>query len=123
VGLKFPAWVSVSGKAMLAYLPKEEARRIASEGLRRSVSGDASALKAFLDELELTRQRGYSNEVSTAYLAGDAAARHRNLALEVARELTERLGGDQREWSDGLDPVFRGRVTISALQPCGNRRA
>jgi DNA-binding IclR family transcriptional regulator len=61
VGLKFPAWISASGKAMLAYLPEEEARRIASRGLKRSTRpGDALALKAFLEELELTRQRGYS---------------------------------------------------------------
>ena len=123
VGLKFPASVSASGKAMLAHLPEEEARLIASKGLKRSTrAGDALALKAFLQELELTRQRGYSIDdqgiregvyafgapvfdatssvvagvsvcVSTASLEGDAAARHRNLALDVARELTERLGG------------------------------
>ncbi len=123
VGLKFPAWISASGKAMLAYLPKDEVRRIVSEGLQRSPrSGDVSAMKGFLAELELTRQRGYSIDdqgiregvyafgapvfdatssivagvsvcVSTASLEDGAAARHRDLALDVARELTERLGG------------------------------
>ena len=123
VGLKFPAWVSASGKAMLAHLPKEEARRIASEGLKRSPRArNDPSLRVFLEELKLTRQRGYSIDdqgiregvyafgapvfdatstvvaavsvcVSTASLEGDAGARHRDLALDVARELTERLGG------------------------------
>src|SRR3982751_2500435 len=34
VGLKFPAWLSASGKAILANLPAQEARRIATEGLQ-----------------------------------------------------------------------------------------
>ncbi|MFM0397722.1 IclR family transcriptional regulator [Paraburkholderia phytofirmans] len=123
VGLKFPAWVSASGKAMLAYLPAEEARRIISEGLQSSKSsGGSRALNILLKELELTRQRGYSVDdqgiregvyafgapvfdatgaavaavsvcVSTTSLEGKAAERHRDVALGVARELTERLGG------------------------------
>lgn len=123
VGLKFPAWVSASGKAMLAYLPQEEAKRIVSEGLQSSkTSSGPRALNLLLKELELTRQRGYSVDdqgiregvyafgapvfdatgsavaavsvcVSTTSLEGKAAARHRDVALSVARELTERLGG------------------------------
>ena len=123
VGLKFPAWVSASGKAMLANLPAEEARQIASEGMQSAGNpGGPRALNTLLKELELTRQRGYSIDdqgiregvyafgapvfdaagavvaavsvcVSTASLEGKAAARHRDVALAVAGELTERLGG------------------------------
>lgn len=121
VGLKFPAYLSASGKAMLAYLPVEDARCIASEGMQSSRSSSGSrALNIFLKELELTRQRGYSIDdqgiregvyafgapvfdatgavvaavsvcVSTASLEGKAAARHRDVALGVAQELTERV--------------------------------
>ena len=123
VGLKFPAWLSASGKAMLAYLPPDEARRLASEGMQGSATSSRSrALAALGDELELTRSRGYSIDdqgiregvyafgapvfdatgavvagvsvcVSTAALEGKARTRHRDVALSVARELTERLGG------------------------------
>ena len=61
VGLKFPAWVSASGKAILANLPVEEARRVASEGVHSSGNtGGSRVLNTLLKELELTRQRGYS---------------------------------------------------------------
>ena len=123
VGLKFPAWVSASGKAMLAYLPAEEAERIACDGMQGLTSRDRSqALNNLVMELDLTRQRGYSIDdqgirkgvyafgapvfdatgavvaavsvcVSTASLEGNAAQRHRDVALDAARELTVRLGG------------------------------
>jgi DNA-binding IclR family transcriptional regulator len=121
VGLKFPAWISASGKAMLAHLPRADARRLIGEGLQGSPDRTRT-LEALLEELELTKQRGYSIDnqgiregvyafgapvfdatgsvvaavsvcVSTAYLEGEAADRHRDIALEVARELTMRLGG------------------------------
>lgn len=123
VGLKFPAWISASGKAILAHLPEDESMLIASRGLKSSTRpGDAASLKAFVRELELTRKRGYSIDdqgiregvyafgapvfdatsnvvagvsvcVGTASLDGEAASRHRDLAVDVARELTQRLGG------------------------------
>ncbi|WPB59233.1 IclR family transcriptional regulator [Xylophilus sp. GOD-11R] len=123
VGLKFPAWVSASGKAMLAYLPEQEARRIAGDGLKSPKGlGSPKALERFIEELALTRQRGYSIDdqgiregvyalgapvfdaagavvaavsvcVSKLALEDHTAARHRDLTLGVARELTERLGG------------------------------
>lgn len=123
VGLKFPAWVSASGKAMLAYLPADEVRRIASADMQSLTSPNRNrALNILVTELELTRQRGYSIDdqgiregvyafgapvfdaagavvaavsvcVSTASLEGKAAKRHRDVALGVARELTVRLGG------------------------------
>lgn len=123
VGLKFPAWVSASGKAILANLPADEARRIATESVQSAGNpGGPRVLNTLLEELELTRHRGYSIDdqgiregvyafgapvfdatgavvaavsvcVSTASLEGKAAARHRDVALGVAGELTERLGG------------------------------
>jgi len=101
VGLKFPASVSASGKAMLAHLPEEEARLIASKGLKRStVLAMLWPSRPFYRSWNLPVSvatssvvAGVSVCVSTASLEGDGAARHRNLALDVARELTERLGG------------------------------
>ncbi|MDQ2734231.1 MAG: IclR family transcriptional regulator [Pseudomonadota bacterium] len=123
VGLKFPAWKSASGKAMLAYLPAEEAQRIASDDMQSWTGRNRSrALSTLAAELELTKERGYSIDdqgiregvyafgapvfdatgavaaavsvcVSTASLEGKAAERHRGVALDVAGELTARLGG------------------------------
>lgn len=110
---------------MLAYLPAEEAQRIASADMESlTIPNRSRILKSFVTELELTRQRGYSIDdqgiregvyafgapvfdatgavvaavsvcVSTASLEGEAAKRHRDVALDVAGELTVRLGGNQ----------------------------
>lgn len=121
VGLKFPAWISASGKALLAHLPPEEARRLVNDGLQVP-TGKARGLTAVLEELEIIRKRGYSIDdqgiregvyafgapvfdaagdvvaavsvcVNTSSMGGKAAERHRGLALDVAHELTTRLGG------------------------------
>lgn len=124
VGLRFPAWASASGKAILAQLPPEEVRGLASASFESSKdSRTGRTLHALEEELALTRQRGYSVDdqgiregvvafgapvfdstgaviagvsvcVSTASLEGDAADRHRDVALEIANELTMRFGGD-----------------------------
>lgn len=124
VGLKFPAWVSASGKAMLANVAPEELMRVLNEGLPSAGSADGKrAIDTLVEELELTKQRGYSIDdqgiregvyafgapvfdatgavvaavsvcVSTASMKGEAAAHHRDVALGVASELTQRLGGN-----------------------------
>lgn len=123
VGLKFPACISASGKAILAFLPVAEARRLGNEGMHESIKGGKPrGLTALMNELERTRQRGYSIDdqgirdgvyafgapvfdadstvvaavsvcVSTASLGGEEGKRHRDVALGVATELTARLGG------------------------------
>jgi DNA-binding IclR family transcriptional regulator len=124
VGMRLPAYLSGSGKAMLAYLPPQEVRRRFAAGLgTRLTKKGPRDLDALLKELELTRRRGYSIDdegvregvysfgapvfsasgeavaavsvcINKALLGADRGARHRGAALSVAAELSRRLGGD-----------------------------
>jgi DNA-binding IclR family transcriptional regulator len=122
VGLKFPARLAASGKAMLAYLDPGEVSRLIGEDVTVPPGVKSRALKLLLDELEATKLRGYSIDdqgiregvyafgapvfdaadtvvaavsvcFSTASWNDKAAERHRDVAIDVARALTERLGG------------------------------
>ena len=123
VGLKFPAWISASGKAMLAHLPRDEVSRRFAGGLAPHLTKKGPrTLAALQSELEQTRRRGYSLDdegiregvyafgapvfdgtnnvaaavsvcVSKTTLEKDGPERHLAVALKVARELSERLGG------------------------------
>jgi DNA-binding IclR family transcriptional regulator len=124
VGMRLPAYLSGSGKAMLAFLPTDEVRRRFAEGLgTRLTRKGPRSIEALLKELALTRKRGYSIDeeavregvisfgapvfgvagdvvaavsvcINKALLGADHGARHLDAALAVAAALTERLGGD-----------------------------
>ena len=124
VGMRLPAYLSGSGKAMLAQLPAEEVRqRFAGQLSTRLTSKGPRDLESLLRELALTRRRGWSVDDETvregvasfgapvfdasgrpvagvavcihkAQLGSDRGARHREAALDVARRLTQRLGGE-----------------------------
>jgi DNA-binding IclR family transcriptional regulator len=124
VGMRLPAYLSGSGKAMLAQLPAEEVRqRFAGQLSTRLTSKGPRDLESLLRELALTRRRGWSVDDETvregvasfgapvfdasgrpvagvavcihkAQLGSDRGARHREAALDVARRLTLRLGGE-----------------------------
>jgi DNA-binding IclR family transcriptional regulator len=122
VGFKFPARLTASGKAMLAYLDPGEVQRLINEDVTVPPGSKSRALKLLLEELEATRLRGHSIDAqgvregiyafgapvfdaadtvvaavsvcfSTASWSDKAAARHRDVAIDLARALTERLGG------------------------------
>ncbi|MGZ5278033.1 MAG: IclR family transcriptional regulator, partial [Caldimonas sp.] len=126
VGMRLPAYLSGSGKAMLAWLPAEEVRRrfAAGLGVRLTRKGPRD-LDALQKELALTRRRGYSVDdegvregvysfgvpvfgasgdvvaaisvcINKALLGADRGARHRQAALAVAADLSRRIGGDVR---------------------------
>ncbi|WCM40345.1 helix-turn-helix domain-containing protein [Thermus antranikianii] len=59
IGSRFPAQSTALGKAILAWLPEEEARRAFVPGLKRTERTIAE-WELFLDELKRTRQRGYA---------------------------------------------------------------
>src|SRR6187402_1369808 len=61
VGMRLPAYLSGSGKALLAWLPADEVRRrfVAGLGTRLTHKGPRD-LEALLKELALARRRGYS---------------------------------------------------------------
>ena len=124
VGMRLPAYLSGSGKAMLARLPADEVRRrLAGQVSTRLTSKGPRDIDALLKELALTRKRGYSIDdetvregvysfgapvfgasgeaiaavavcINKAQLGSDRGARHRDAALDVARRLSERLGGE-----------------------------
>jgi DNA-binding IclR family transcriptional regulator len=124
VGMRLPAYLSGSGKAMLAQLAAEEVRRRFTGQLStRLTTKGPRDIEALQRELALTRRRGYSIDdeavregvyafgapvfdasgsavaavavcINKAQLGSDRGARHRDAALDVARRLTLRLGGE-----------------------------
>jgi IclR family transcriptional regulator, blcABC operon repressor len=123
VGMRLPAHLAASGRAMLAFLPPAAVRTMyAGFTLSPPAHGPALTLDALLVELDHTRQRGYSVDdegvregvhcigapvfdAGSAVVAGvgvciqkavvDAPtrAKHRDTVLRVAGELSQRLGG------------------------------
>ena len=126
VGMRLPAYLSGSGKAMLAWLPADEVRRRFASGLgARLTKKGPRDLEALLKELTLARRRGYSVDdegvregvysfgapvfgasgdavaaisvcINKALLGADRGGRHRDAALAVAADLSRRIGGDAR---------------------------
>lgn len=124
IGMRLPAWLAATGKAQWAFHPKDAVRRALGDGpLAPMAQRQPIKLTALMQELALTRQRGYSvdNEgvregvvcfgapvfdASGQPVAGvgvcihkaladgdDGGQRHRDAALQVAAQLTHRLGG------------------------------
>ena len=122
VGMRLPAYLSGSGKAMLAHLPPYAVRKLFAEGLKTHLTRKGPReVDALLKELALTRKRGYSVDdetvregvysfgapvfdaagqavagvavcINKALLGADRGERHREAALKVARTLSLRLG-------------------------------
>ena len=126
VGMRLPAYLSGSGKALLAWLPPDEVRRRFAAGLgARLTKKGPRDLDALLKDLALARRRGYSTDdegvregvysfgapvfgasgepvaaisvcINKAQLGADRGARHREAAVAVAAELSRRIGGEVR---------------------------
>ena len=124
VGMRLPAYLSGSGKAMLAFLPAQEVRRRFADGLgTRLTKKGTRSVEVLLRELAVTKKRGWSVDdeavregvysfgapvfgasgevvaavsvcINKATLGADQGARHREAALAVSEALTARLGGD-----------------------------
>ena len=124
VGMRLPAYLSGSGKAMLAHRTPAEVRALFAAGLTTHLTRKGPReIEALLKELALTRKRGYSIDdetvregvysfgapvfdaagqavaavavcINKALLGADRGERHRKAALSVARTLSLRLGGD-----------------------------
>lgn len=122
VGMRLPAHLAGSGKAMLAFHEPAFVRSLLPAGLARMTRKGPRDIEALLKELALSRRRGYSIDdetvregvysfgapvfdasggvvagvavcINKALLGAGKGARHRAVALETARRLTERLGG------------------------------
>jgi DNA-binding IclR family transcriptional regulator len=140
VGMRLPAYLSGSGKAMLSLLAPDEVRRLYAGGLQtRLTKKGPRDVEALLKELALTRRRGYSIDeeavregvcsfgaavfdasglavaavavcVNKAVLGPGRDERYRRLALDVARTLSQRLGAEPK--ADVAEP--RGRAARAA---------
>jgi len=127
VGMRLPAYLSGSGKAMLAFREPDEVRTLFAAGLQvRLTRKGARDVETLLKELASTRKRGYSIDdetvregvfsfgapvfdasgqavagvavcINKALVGADHGERHRDVALGVARALSRRLGGDAPE--------------------------
>lgn len=60
IGQRLPAFSTASGKAILAYLPVEEVRRILALGMPQHTQYTLTTQEALLKNLQLTKQRGYA---------------------------------------------------------------
>jgi DNA-binding IclR family transcriptional regulator len=123
VGMRLPAYLSGSGKAMLSLLPVEDVRRLYAGGLKtRLTKKGPKDVEALVKELATTRRRGYSVDeeavregvcsfgapvfdasgravagiavcINKALFGVGKGSRYRHLALDVASALSVRLGG------------------------------
>ena len=58
VGQRLPAFFTASGKALLAYLPEEQAQKIIAENLAEA--GNHTPVSELVADLRITAERGYS---------------------------------------------------------------
>ncbi|NUZ04862.1 IclR family transcriptional regulator [Piscinibacter koreensis] len=124
VGMRLPAYLTGTGKAMLAFRPLAEVRELVPAGpLARLTKKGAPDVETLLKELALVRRRGYSIDdqgvregvysfgapvfdasgqvvagvavcINKALLGASRGKRHQAEALAVAEALTRRLGGE-----------------------------
>jgi IclR family transcriptional regulator, KDG regulon repressor len=60
VGQRLPAFYTASGKALLAYIPEEHARKIINDNLAESSNKTKTSIPEILAELRATAARGYA---------------------------------------------------------------
>jgi IclR family transcriptional regulator, KDG regulon repressor len=60
VGQRLPASFTASGKALLAYLPEEQARKIIGENLAESANHAEVSVESMMADLHTTVERGYA---------------------------------------------------------------
>ncbi|HWH82341.1 MAG TPA: IclR family transcriptional regulator, partial [Burkholderiaceae bacterium] len=124
VGMRLPAYLSGSGKAMLSQRDPGEVRRLFAGGLPTHLTRKGPReIEALMRELSATRKRGYSIDdesvregvysfgapvfdatgqavagvavcINKALLGADRGERHRDAVLAVAGTLSRRLGGE-----------------------------
>lgn len=123
VGMRLPAHLAATGKAMLAWQPPAAVRQAFGNATLAQMNGRGPKRVAeLMGELEATRARGYSIDdegvragvycigapvfdaagqpvaglgvcLNKVTLGDDAGAHHREAVLRAARTLTQRLGG------------------------------
>jgi len=141
VGMRLPAYLSGSGKAMLAFRDPDTVRQLYAQGLGMHLTRKGPReIDGLLRELAQTRKRGYSIDdetvregvysfgapvfnaggevvagvavcINKALLGADGGDRHRLVALNVAGQLSRRLGATTA-WP--VLPAARRRRSLGA---------
>lgn len=123
VGMHLPAHLAASGKAMLAFRDEARVRELYGDARLPRFHGTSSmTVKGLLDELAEVRERGWSVDdegvregvyafgapvfdaggeavagislcIHKATLDAKSELRHRGVVIDIARRLTQRLGG------------------------------
>ncbi|HEY9067828.1 MAG TPA: IclR family transcriptional regulator [Burkholderiaceae bacterium] len=153
VGMRLPAYLSGSGKAMLAFRPPDEVRQLFADGLTTRLTRKGPRdVEALLKELAATRKRGYSIDDETVregvfsfgapvfdasgqavagvavcinkalVVAPDHGERHREVALGVARALSQRLGASIDDARRADTPAPAAATGRAASRAAGRRR-
>jgi IclR family KDG regulon transcriptional repressor len=60
VGQRLPAFCTASGKALLAYLPEDQVRKILGENLEKYTDRTPLSISDILSDLKITAERGYA---------------------------------------------------------------
>jgi len=60
VGQRLPAFLTASGKALLAYLPEEQTRQIIHDNLSKTSNFNPATITEMMADLRLTAERGYA---------------------------------------------------------------
>jgi IclR family KDG regulon transcriptional repressor len=60
VGQRLPALLTASGKALLAFMPEEQVRKIIDNNLNEDPERQSVSVSEIMEELRLTKQRGYA---------------------------------------------------------------
>ena len=154
VGMRLPAYLSGSGKAMLAFRSPDEVRQLFADGLAiRLTRKGPRDIAALLKELAATRKRGYSIDdetvregvfsfgapvfdasgqvvagvavcINKALVAADQGERHRDVALGVARTLSQRLGASRDDVAKaGVKAGTTTTVTTTETETAAAKRA
>jgi len=122
VGMRLPAYLAATGKAMLAFLDQDAVHTLLAPGpLPRLRGEDTLSVAELMAELALTRERGYSIDdggvhegvcaigapvfdasgqpvaglavcINKAVLSADKLDRQRQVVTQAARRLSQRLG-------------------------------
>lgn len=118
IGRRLPLHASASGKALLAWLPPEEARELVQPPLRRwtpETVTDPAALEA---ELEAIRARGYAAtwaELATDLVAAAAPVRDHRGRIVAAVAVSAPISRVSRDRLSELgDPVAEAAAELSA---------
>ncbi|TMH12476.1 MAG: IclR family transcriptional regulator [Betaproteobacteria bacterium] len=143
VGMRLPAHLAATGKAMLAFRDEAEVRRLYPSDALPTMAGKGSkTVAALLKELQAVRSHGYSVDdesirkgvycmgapvfdasgqavagvgvcINKAMLGSDGGQRHHDAVLVAARILSQRLGGELPH----LEPAASRRKPSSARKP------